>query len=78
MTFDLFAKVSVQGEDQCPLYRFLTTHPDKSIAGKVAWNFQKYIVDRNGTVIAKFGPTTRPKGRKIAKAIEAALIATEE
>ncbi len=75
VTFDLFAKVSVQGEDQCPLYRFLTTHADKSIAGKVAWNFQKYVVDRNGTVIAKFGPTVKPKGGKVVKAIEAALSA---
>ena len=49
VTFDLFAKVSVKGEDQCPLYRYLTKHPDKAIAGDVQWNFQKYLVGRDGT-----------------------------
>jgi len=75
VTFDLFAKVSVKGDDQCDLYRYLTTHPDKAIAGKVKWNFQKYLVGRDGVVIAKFGPTTKPESKKIVKAIEEALAA---
>ena len=75
VTFDLFAKVSVKGDDQLPLYQFLTSHPDKAIAGKVAWNFQKYLVGRDGAVIAKFGPTTKPESKKMVKAIEKALAA---
>ncbi len=75
VTFDLFAKVSVAGEDQCPLYQFLTTYPDKAIAGKVAWNFQKYLVGRDGSVIAKFRPPTKPDSKKVVKAIEEALAA---
>ena len=55
------------------MYRYLTTHPDKAIAGKVKWNFQKYLVGRDGAVIAKFGPTTKPESKKIVKAIEEAL-----
>ena len=75
VTFELFAKVSVKGADQCPLYRFLTTYPDKDIAGKVTWNFQKYLIDRNGKVIAKWGPRTSPTDAKLIHAVDGALTA---
>ena len=71
-TFDLYAKVSVKGKDICPLYKFLTKHPNKDIRGKVAWNFQKYLIGRDGEVIAKFGPRTKPKDKKLIAAIEKA------
>ena len=73
VTFDMFAKISVKGKDQAPLYRFLTEHPDESIRGKVAWNFQKYVVGGDGQVLAKFGPRTKPDAPKLVAAIEAAL-----
>lgn len=76
VSFDMFAKLSVAGDDQAPLYKFLTEHPDQSIAGKVKWNFQKYLVDKNGAVIAKFGPRTNPDAPELIAAIEKAL-ATE-
>jgi len=63
----------VKGEDQCPLYKFLTTYPDGDISGKVAWNFQKYLVDRSGKVVAKWAPPTSPTGPKVTAAIEKAL-----
>lgn len=75
VTFDLFAKISVKGEDIAPLYDFLTHHPDGEIAGDVMWNFQKYLVGRDGKVIAKFDPRTNPNDEKVTKAIEAALSA---
>ncbi len=73
VTFDLFAKISVKGEGQHPLYKFLTTHPDKDVAGDVAWNFQKYLVDRDGKVIAMFGPRTLPSDKELVDKIETAL-----
>ena len=73
MTFDLFAKISVAGDDQHPLYKLLTGHPNSEIAGKVEWNFQKYLVGRDGTVLAKFGTRTLPEDKKITDAIEKAL-----
>ena len=73
VTFDLFAKVAVKGDDQCGLYRYLTTHPKKKIAGDVAWNFQKYLVGRDGTVLAKFEPRTKPDDRGLIKKIKKAL-----
>jgi len=75
VTFDLFAKISVKGKDQAPLYEFLTNHPDERIAGKVKWNFQKYLVDRQGRVTAKFGPRTKPESKEIVGAVEKALAA---
>jgi len=75
VTFDLFAKVHVKGSDICPLYRYLTDHPDRRIAGPVRWNFQKYLIDRAGQPIARFGPLFRPDSRRIIAAIEGALAA---
>jgi glutathione peroxidase len=75
VTFDLFAKVSVKGEDQCPLYRYLTKHPDKAIAGDLPWNFTKYLIGRDGAVLAKWGPKTLPDDKTIVEAVEKALAA---
>ena len=76
-TFDLFAKVSVKGDDICPLYQYLTTHVDKKIAGDVEWNFQKYLVDRKGNVVGKFSPTTLPEDEKLVAQIESLLDAKD-
>jgi glutathione peroxidase len=74
VTFPMFAKISVKGEDQHPLYRRLTGQPEP-IGGPVAWNFQKYLVDRSGRVIAMFGPRTQPDDEDLLRAIDAALAA---
>jgi glutathione peroxidase len=73
VSFPLFAKVSVKGDDCCELYKFLINHPNEDIAGEVKWNFQKYLVNRKGEVIAKFGPRTDPDSKDIAEAIDKAL-----
>lgn len=73
VSFDLFEKISVKGGDQAALYAYLTKHPDKSIAGEVEWNFQKYLVGRDGTVLAKFSPKKYPQEKEITDAIEKAL-----
>ena len=72
-TFPVFAKISVKGEDQCPLYEFLTSYPENDVAGEVACNFQKYLVGRDGKVIAKFHPRVMPESAELTKAIETAL-----
>ncbi len=59
--FDLFSKVSIQGEKGAPLYQFLTskdTNPKH--AGKVKWNFEKFIIARDGTIVARFMSDTEP------------------
>ena len=64
VTFDMFSKISVKGRDQHPLYRFITakeTNPE--FHGDVRWNFQKYLVDRNGKIIGRFASSVTPESR---------------
>lgn len=74
VTFDLFAKVSVKGDDKCDLYKYLTdTDRNGSFGGEIRWNFQKFLIDRQGKVVARFDPREAPLGEKITQAVEAAL-----
>lgn len=74
-TFDLMAKVASKGPQQAPIYKYLTTHPDARIAGDLKWNFEKYLVGRDGQVIARFGTRTLPEDAAVVEAIEKALAA---
>lgn len=74
VTFDMFAKVSIKGEKQCDLYGYLTDEKaGHNFGGDVAWNFQKYLIDRQGKIIAKFSPRDTPDDPKVIEAIEKAL-----
>jgi glutathione peroxidase len=76
VTFPMFSKISVAGEDQAPLYQFLTSKAaNPKTAGEIPWNFTKYLVDRNGKVLARFDAETEPDSRELTRAIEAALAA---
>jgi len=71
VTFPMFAKISVKGEDQHPLFNFLTnkaTNPD--YAGDISWNFNKFLVDRKGKVVARFEPKVKPDSPDVSTAIE--------
>ena len=72
--FDLFAKVSVKGDDQCELYKFLTSKEDNGeFGGEIKWNFTKFLIGRDGKVISRFEPRTKPDEKKVVSAIEKAL-----
>ena len=71
VTFDLFSKISVKGDDQHPLYRLITS--DSTYGGEVKWNFQKYLIDRDGKIAGKFLPKTQPMSPEVVSAIENAL-----
>jgi glutathione peroxidase len=79
VTFDLFAKVSVKGDDQCELYKFLTSK-DKTgdSGGEIPWNFTKFLVARDGKVLARFDPKVKPDDAEVIKAIEQALEAKKK
>jgi glutathione peroxidase len=68
VTFDMFSKISVKGDDQHPLYQYLTK--ESPFPGDVKWNFQKYLVDRNGSIVAKFDPKVEPEDTTIIQAVE--------
>ncbi len=72
VTFPMFSKISVKGEAMDPLYREITTMP-APIGGDVMWNFQKYLLDRDGKVVKKIGPQTTPEDPDVTGAIEALL-----
>ena len=76
VTFPMMSKVSVKGDDQCPLYKFLTDPATAGpFAGEIGWNFTKFVVDRNGNLTARFASATRPTSAQVTAAVDAALAA---
>lgn len=75
VTFPLFAKIDVNGPSAHPLYRFLKQEQPGILsffaAGAIRWNFTKFLIDRDGQVVARFGPAKKPE--KLAGAIERLL-----
>lgn len=72
VTFPMFSKISVKGEDAHPLYKQMTGLP-APLGGEVKWNFEKFLVDRSGNVIAHFGSRTRPDDKEMLDLIDKAL-----
>ena len=68
VTFPMFSKISVKGDDKAPLYQFLTT-----TGGEIPWNFTKFLVGKDGRPIERFGPKTTPDSAELTSAIEKAL-----
>jgi glutathione peroxidase len=74
VSFPLFAKLDVKGSHQHPLYAILTEVPDDSgKAGHVAWNFEKFLVGRDGRVVRRFRSKVVPEDPKLVEAIESLL-----
>ena len=73
LSFPLFSKISVKGDDKHPLYRYLTEQ--SPFPGEVEWNFQKYLVDRSGKVVARYPHRTKPLAPEIVQDVERVLAA---
>ena len=72
--FDMFSKVSVKGDDICPLYQLLTSEKtDPSFPGEVKWNFEKFLISRDGEIVNRFRSKISPDSEEMVKAIEAEL-----
>lgn len=72
--FDMFSKVVVKGEEICPLYKFLTSkETNPKHAGDISWNFEKFLINREGQVVARFSPKVKPDSEEVINAIEAEL-----
>lgn len=69
VTFPIYSKISVKGDDQTPLYKFLTDQT----GGDVKWNFTKILIDGNGKVIGRFEPKVTPESPELVGAVEKAL-----
>ena len=58
----MFSKIQVNGDDACELYAFLKdAQPGEGDSSDITWNFEKFLVDRNGDVVARFAPPTTPE-----------------
>lgn len=71
VSFQMFSKIDVNGENAHPLYKFLTQEAKGLLSEKIKWNFTKFLVDRNGKVIDRFSPQKKPES--IEKEIEKLL-----
>ncbi|MGA2589937.1 MAG: glutathione peroxidase [Bryobacteraceae bacterium] len=69
VTFPMYAKISVKGADIAPLYEFLT----KSTGGDIKWNFTKFLIGKDGRIIARFESPVKPDSPDVTAAIEKAL-----
>ena len=72
--FPLFGKIEVKGPDASPLYKELTG-TESPFPGEIKWNFTKFLVGRDGKILARFEPKTTPDDPQVIKAIESALAA---
>ncbi len=74
VTFPMFEKIEVNGPGRHPIYAELTAEPDADgEAGDIQWNFEKFLVSRDGKVLARFRPRTVPEAPEVIEAIEANL-----
>ncbi|HEV8040948.1 MAG TPA: glutathione peroxidase [Bryobacteraceae bacterium] len=69
VSFPMYSKISVKGDDKAPLYQFLTEQK----GGDIKWNFTKFLVGRDGTIVARFEPKVTPDSPEVVAAIEKAL-----
>lgn len=71
VTFDMFAKVKVKGDGISPLFDYLTSAKENpSVAGEIKWNFNKFLIGKDGKVVARFEPKVEPDSPEVLAAIE--------
>lgn len=73
VSFPMFAKIEVNGSDAHPLYQWLRKEKGGMLGSRIKWNFTKFLVGKDGQVIKRYGPTTKPAD--IAADIKSALAA---
>lgn len=74
VTFPLFSKISVKGKDMHPLYAYLTSkESNPEFSGGITWNFNKFLIGRDGRIAGRFGTRTAPDAKDLIEAVEKAL-----
>jgi len=72
--FPMYAKISVKGDDKVALYHYLTDkEANPTTGGEIKWNFTKFLVSRDGKILARFEPAVKPDSPEVVSAIEKAL-----
>jgi glutathione peroxidase len=72
-TFPLFSRTSVKGEDINPMFSYLTSIENEDFTGEIKWNFEKFLIDRNGNLVRRFRSNVTPDSEEIVGAIEKEL-----
>jgi glutathione peroxidase len=76
VTFDMFDKIDVNKDGACALYKYLTAKEAPPVGkGPVSWNFEKFLINRDGELVNRFAPTTKPSAEEVVAAIEKELAA---
>ena len=74
VTFPMFAKISVKGKGMHPLYEYLTAkETNPKFGGAISWNFNKFLIGRDGMIVGRFGSRTKPDDNELVAAVEQAL-----
>jgi glutathione peroxidase len=73
VTFPLMTKTSVKGDDQSPIFAFLTKEANPQFTGDIGWNFEKFLVSRDGKLVARFKSNVTPDSDELKKAVEIEL-----
>lgn len=73
ITFPMFSKISVKGNDQHPLFNYLTSAENPDFTGEIKWNFEKFLINKEGELIHRFRSDVTPKNNQLLKAIETTL-----
>ena len=74
VTFDMFSKVVVTGPEKVALYKYLTeSSTDPKFPGEIKWNFEKFLIGRDGTIVARYNSKVKPGSDEVVQALEAQL-----
>lgn len=74
VSFPMFSKIDVNGENAAPIYKYLTSKDAKPAGkGDISWNFEKFLIDREGNLVNRFAPRTKPSDGELVKSIETEL-----
>ncbi len=73
VNFPLFSRISVKGEEIHPIFDYLVNMENEDFTGEIGWNFEKFLVDRNGNLLRRFKSSVKPESKDITRAIELLL-----
>lgn len=73
VTFPILTKRTVKGDEKRELYKYLTEKTPVGIKGEIGWNFEKFLVDKNGKVVGRYGSSTKPSDSELLRKIESIL-----
>lgn len=79
VTFDMFKKIDVNGENQSPLYKYLTSEKTNPVShGPIKWNFEKFLISADGQILKRYSSRVKPASEEMTTDIEAALAARND